>query len=293
MNPNWYGTSKEVDDAVAKAEYQMGLGNSEKDASKIEEIKQNILQLIDLSLDPFQNQQSINATRMDTRNKLKYFEGKKLSKRDLDTFTENADQFRLHVMELFDSGMNVNFIINQKKMVEKLQKKEIVRPGELPSENGSTVLDDIPRAKRYNIDFFESDLQRLSSNNWFNDKLVNFWINLLTEVKSLKLNGKFDQKTALIPSWCFSALTRSKPIDKISEDELDFKAASYFLQEKAREASIKSGYLLGMVERVFFIINISNQHWVMVEVKRNFNRLSAGASSTNVITTLGKSGKIS
>ena len=96
-------------------------------------------------------------------------------------------------MELFDSGMNVNFITNQRKMVDKLTKKDKFLPGEnLDSSANSTLLDDIPRAKRYNIDFFESDLKRITNNEWFNDKLLNFWMSLLTEVKSIKLNGKFD-----------------------------------------------------------------------------------------------------
>lgn len=290
-NNPFYVDSKFVDETIKKAELELGVRNSDNDNQKIDEMKDSILQLIELSLDPFENQQGINALGLDLNSKMKYFQGRKLSKRDIDTFKDNADQLRLHVMELFDSGMNVNFIVNQKKMVEKLTTKENVRPGEEISNIGSTILDDIPRAKRFNIDIYESDLKRLSNNEWFNDKLVNFWINLLTEVKALKLNGKFDQKAALIPSWCFSTLVKGRSIDKITEDELDFKNASYFLQEKSRESGIKSGNLLGMVERVFFIINISNSHWVMVESKRHLNRNVNSSLNANIITSMGRAGE--
>ena len=294
MNNPYFGDNNYVDDAVKKAEHELGRGKKADDKTKIEEMKENILELIDQSLDPFQNQQSINGLRVDINSRMKHFEGRKVSKKDIEIFKENADQLRLHVMELFDSGMNVNFIINQRKMVEKLSKKDFMRPGEEPSSTDSTVLDDIPRAKRYNIDFFESDLKRLSNNEWFNDKLINFWTNLLTEVKSIRLNGKFDQQCALISSWCFSTLTKAKPLDKISEDDLDCKSASYFLQEKARESNIRSGFLLGMVERVSFIINISNSHWVMVEVKRPQNKTSISPKrpqKLGEISSLGKNGK--
>ena len=117
-------------------------------------------------------------------------------------------------------------------------------------------------ASRYNIEINAGDLKRIQSGNFFNTKLVDFYVNYLNE--KLRQKSSHVQSVAL-PSLFFNPIN-SKP--ESAEAGSNYQETIELLIKKANEIKKGEPNIFKLTERMFFVTSITNSQWVIVEVQR-------------------------
>ena len=116
--------------------------------------------------------------------------------------------------------------------------------------------------QRYNQEIRQEDLARLSIGGWLNCKIINFYASYLKEKKEATSKTTLIKRPVIFLTYFFAALTRE---GRLNGNNLDLNLASKFLETEAKSIDKNNRCIFDLTERMFFICNIKDQHWILVE----------------------------
>ena len=115
-------------------------------------------------------------------------------------------------------------------------------------------------ASRYNIEITASDLKRIQNGNWFNNKIVDFYVNYLNEKL---LHRMTHVGIVVLPSLFFSLIQAHGQVGDVSSN---YHKVIELLIKKSEEIKKGEQNIFRLADRMFFVVNFTNTHWAIIEV---------------------------
>ncbi|KRX07996.1 hypothetical protein PPERSA_06174 [Pseudocohnilembus persalinus] len=187
---------------------------------------------------------------MEEKNRLTKLRNEQLEKQNpIQSKNKNNqnNQFKINFKEKIVDGKVVRYIENLDEFVS--QKDNI---------------DEDIIAQRYGITIKSHDVSTLQGLNWLNDNVINFFVNLLREVKCKAKQNINDS----IKSQIFV----SQYLDKMTNFPQNLQETFITMHNNSITKRKKTGTILDNYHRNFFIVNRHQSHWVMIEISKKSDK---------------------